>query len=441
MQLRLDRLVISALAWMIIVGSGLYLFRSEQRLARDKPALRAFDLRAREAIDTMAELRSAQQAYVAAGQGVAFWVAKVATTGDVVRAAIGALRQSATADAARTALDNATEALNQFLAADKGALDFINASQPLMASDVIFTEGSLAATTVARFIEQARLADREGMDEKESSVRRWEATVMGVAATTIGLFVLVLAPVRRGDQATSHEIARRLRPELAVPSDPGIDEHGEPLEYARTIRLEPAGAVAAEQPREPSANPTDDMRLMLDSNAMDRVAPVPAPALPSGFFRATADLATDFGRVREIADLHGLIGRAAAMIDANGIVVWMAAPNGAELRPLLTHGYSSQVVARLTAVPRGANNAAAAAFRSGDLQVVPADHDAAGAVVVPIHSAAGCIGALAVEVSGGETSERVQALVAIVSAQLANVLATDGDEQPVETLERRAAQA
>src|SRR5215831_3592589 len=48
MQLRLDRLVISACAWMIIAGSGLYLFRSERLIARDQPALRAFDLRARE---------------------------------------------------------------------------------------------------------------------------------------------------------------------------------------------------------------------------------------------------------------------------------------------------------------------------------------------------------------------------------------------------------
>ncbi len=431
--------MIGALAWITIVGSAFFLFRSEQQLARQKPAIRAFDLRARETIDTMGELRSAQEAYVAAGQGVAFWVAKVATTGDAVRAAISALRQSATADAARTALDHAAEAFNQFVAADKGALDFINAAQPLMASDVIFTEGSLAATTVARFIEQARLADREGMEAREASTRRWEAIVAGLAATTVGLIVLVLAPMRRrAEQTTSREAARRIRPELVVADEPGVDEHGEPVEYARTIRLQPARPVAVEPPAEQTADPTDDMRLVLDSVATERIAHHPAPDLPPGFLKAAADLATDFGRVRDIADLHRLIGRAATMIDASGMVLWMASRNGAELRPLLTYGYSPQVVARLTTVPRTANNAAAAAFRSGALQVVGSEPGAAGAVVGPIHSSSGCIGALAAELSGGEASERVQALVAIVSAHLANVLATESEE-PVETIERRAA--
>jgi hypothetical protein len=48
-----------------------------------------------------------------------------------------------------------------------------------------------------------------------------------------------------------------------------------------------------------------------------------------------------------------------------------------------------------------------------------------GAVVAPILSADGCIGALSAEIrGGGETSDSVQALAAIFAALLAGVLVT-----------------
>ena len=47
---------------------------------------------------------------------------------------------------------------------------------------------------------------------------------------------------------------------------------------------------------------------------------------------------------------------------------------------------------------------------------------AKGAIVAPILGAQGCIGALSAEIrGGGEASESVQALAAIVAAQLAGV--------------------
>ena len=44
-------------------------------------------------------------------------------------------------------------------------------------------------------------------------------------------------------------------------------------------------------------------------------------------------------------------------------MVWMGSATGGDLRPVLAHGYSSQMIARMPPVPRSADNAAAAAYR------------------------------------------------------------------------------
>ena len=67
-------------ATLVAVGAAaFFLFQTEQQIARLKSTLRAFDVRAREATTALADLRVAQQAYVAEGQGVDFWMPKVAS--------------------------------------------------------------------------------------------------------------------------------------------------------------------------------------------------------------------------------------------------------------------------------------------------------------------------------------------------------------------------
>ena len=77
-------------------------------------------------------------------------------------------------------------------------------------------------------------------------------------------------------------------------------------------------------------------------------------------------------------------------------------------------------------MPRSANNAAAAAFRSGTLQVVLAKpgSTAKGAIVAPVLSSDGCVGVLSAEIRNGrEADELTQSLAAIFAAQLAGVVA------------------
>ena len=393
MRSRAARFVAVAFAIVAIAAAVAFLYRSEKQIAQDTLSLRAFDLHAREAVDALADLRVGQQAYVASGQGVTFWMPKVASTTDAVTTAVRSLRQAAESSNARAALDEAATTINDFAEVDKRARDYLRSGEQLMAGDVIFTEGTASAASAARDVEAARLAEHQSFDQTSSDVRRQEAIALG-AATAVGILVLLLlvpAPATALADETpaaveglADESSARLVANVSRP-------RSEPLEAPK--------APEAPQPRQPirSAGP---------------------------ILKAAADLATDVGRARDFHDLERLIGRAADMMDATGVIVWVGNTVGADLRAVLAHGYSPQVLARMPSVPRSGDNAAAAAYRTGSLQIVLSHPGgASGAVVAPILTADGCIGAVSAEIrQGGEASEAVQALAMIVAAQLASVM-------------------
>jgi len=98
--------------------------------------MRAFDLHAREATDALADVRVGQQAYVAAGQGIAFWMPKVAATTETAATLIAGLRQAAQGGLAKASLDDAAATVTDFGTVDKRARDYLRSGQPLMAADV-----------------------------------------------------------------------------------------------------------------------------------------------------------------------------------------------------------------------------------------------------------------------------------------------------------------
>lgn len=385
------RIIVGAVAWLALAGAAVFIVRSERQSIDQHTAAAAFDVKVRQTVDSVAELRAAQQAYVAAGQGVAFWMPKVAATLDSVTAAVNELRQGAASAAARSAIDDAATTVGDFATVDKRARDYLKAGQQLMAGDVIFTEGGETAATAARQLEAARLAERQALDATDAARRRLDAMVAGGAAGFAALIVLLLIPVRR----------------------------------------------AAVEPQ-PSAS-TSPARLVTDAAPVEPPAPREAPArlVAAGVpaLKAAAELCTEFGRVNGVEQLNALIGRAAGMMDASGVIVWLGNASGSDLRAVLAHGYPPQVLSRMPAVPRTDNNAAAAAYRTGQLQIVLARPGASGAVVAPLLSPDGCIGALTAEVrSGGEASDSVQALATIFAAQLASVLAVAPAEPETPTV-------
>src|ERR1700730_4736634 len=101
MRSRAARLTVGAVALIVFGAAAFFVVRSEQQIGQLRGGGRAFDQQAREATGLLADLRAAQQAYVAAGQGSTFWMPKVAATSDAAGKSVAALRETATSAGGR----------------------------------------------------------------------------------------------------------------------------------------------------------------------------------------------------------------------------------------------------------------------------------------------------------------------------------------------------
>ena len=187
-------------------------------------------------------------------------------------------------------------------------------------------------------------------------------------------------------------------------------------EAAATTTAEPAAAEAA-------ATQCERLHRREPVSEIARPASVD-PAVPDPpDLQAIANLCTDFACADEVSDMQPLLEEAARLLGASGLIVWMWDELAAELRPVLVHGYSANVIAHLPRVRRDAENPTASAFRTGQTRAIGARDEAAGALVVPLLSSAGCSGVLAVELRRDtEQSGPVRAMAAIVAALLAQCL-------------------
>jgi hypothetical protein len=373
---------------LIAVGAAAFFaYRSEQQLAAVRSRADAVDRHARAASLALSELRAGQQAYVALGQGVKLWRPKTTEAAGAARDAITRLQGVATTPLGRSGVDEASATLAQLDEIDVAARDYVDSGELLMAGDILFSDGAEAVATAVLHVETARAAEREAADAAEASLRRREAVALAAAGGLAALMVLL----------------------LSVPES-------KPDEISESARPVPASSAVASTPI----------------------------AVASPILRAAAHLSADLARVRDVDGLRQLLARASDVLDAAGMVIWLGDAEGMALQPVFTHGYSDEARARLPRVPRTANNAAAAAFRSGQPQIVASRPGGPnGAIVAPIRGTDGCIGAFSAEIRcGGEASESVQALASIIAAQLAGVLTpsrADRPERETHTPEPRAA--
>jgi transcriptional regulator with XRE-family HTH domain len=137
---------------------------------------------------------------------------------------------------------------------------------------------------------------------------------------------------------------------------------------------------------------------------------------------AIARLCTEFGRVEDLNAVPPLLEEAARLLDAKGLIVWLWDPAVGQLTPSLVHGYSDRVVAQLPTVRRDADNPTAAAFRSAEARTCGDDPHPYGALVVPLLTANGCAGVLALELQRGrEGTSSAMALATILASHLAPI--------------------
>lgn len=391
----------SALRWTImgvfvavLMTAVYFLWTTETASRLTTLAADNFDRQAQVLERAALELRMAQQSYVAVGQGDEFWSSKVSVQISRLREDLTALRADAPLTQARSHLDDAIASLEDFERMDARAREYARGNQRLLASDLIFSDGLEQSTAILESLERARAVIAADRQATATATRRREILISGGAAVAALAIGLVLVPVPR----------------------------------QRTIS-EPVDVPSASPPVIPSTHET----LML-RDVRDPVPPAPTVSLPA--LRETptesldpfdlgkvASLCTELARVVDTRALPAVLEQTASVLDANGVVLWIADPDGRELNPILTHGYPSQLVTRLGTIPRDAPNATAAAFRTALLQTVHADSISNGAIAVPLVTPSGCVGVMAAEVRhGGEKQDAKLAAAAIVAAQLATLV-------------------
>lgn len=434
MRLSAAKLTLGTLAWIGFAAAAFFVLYSEQQLTERRGALTAFDVVARETSASFANLKTAQQGYVAPGQGNGQWMARVDTSMKTLGDRLEELRRVAAAAESRKTLEDVASTLSDLRAIDKRVRQYLSTDQPLMASDVIFSEGGETAVIASRQVEAARQAEYAAFGSDESGVRQRQvyATSGAVALAALVIAALMLLPspaMAQGGVSTSPVAPRGELDAYARAS--GQREEGSSAQAG-------AGVLAA-KPTHRTSSPSTDLpaqtaqarveetgnEIELASRSSDTRVSSDLPREIVPILTATADLCTELSRIRDVEEFRHLLERAAEVLDASGIVVWVGAPGAASLRPVLAYGYSPHALARMPRVPRTGDNAAAAAFRTGKLQIVLSRPGASsGALAAPMLTSNGCIGALTAEIkNGGETSDGVQALASIFASQLAGVLA------------------
>jgi hypothetical protein len=286
----------------------------------------------------------------------------------------------------------------------------VQSGQRLLASDLIFTESLESTTALALNVDRARTEQAEDAERDIARLQQQQVYALGGAAAICLVSGLLLVP-RAGP-----ERPRDTRDALRALINDGSPAGG------TLLRPDPASAKVVAPPAPVAvASP-------------QRPAPPPAPA-PAVDLAATARVCSDMARVLDPADLPGLLERAAGLLDASGLIVWVADRSGTALFPALAHGYSAALLARMSSIPRDADNAAAAAWRLGEVRTVTAQGQAPGALVTPIVTSEGCVGVLAAETrNGSEHDESTRAVSRILAAQLATFVTTvPSAEPPVDT--------
>jgi CHASE3 domain sensor protein len=423
MHNRAARLILLFL-FLIALSTATYLFWNGESIAAAHAAdARAFDDSTRTLERAVLEIRSAQRAYLAQGQSGDAWAARVAQGVQSVRERTAVLRGAAKVPQAQTGFDEIRSAMDDFVKVDRRAVEYVKREQRQLASDVIFADGveltDAALAALARARETELLA--RGQLVGEAGRRSLFAIAAGAAAAVLAVLLLLPGmppPVR---VVSAEPRVTSIRPVAAAPAPPAADE---------TEQWRPATATAAPQPEAASDAPDVAATAEVAEPSAARppeaadvpVAPATA-AIDSTDFAGLASLCNDLARIIDTRALPSLLDRAASVLDASGIILWIADPDGRELNAIFAQGYPQQLVNRLGTIPRDAENATAAAFRTSLLQTVMADAISPGAIAAPLVTSGGCVGVMAAEVRHDAERQDIKlAAATIVAAQLATLV-------------------
>ena len=399
--------VIVALAMLGFAGNRIRL--SNQTLAEERRRERDFAELGWTLTRALADLRSAQQAYVADGRDRDSWTGRADTHVETVSRNLEDLRRQVAEPDTFAELDAVVE---QILTADEDARALIGSDQPLQASDVIFDRALDLFDGAMGHVRTVLQNERTARGEAARTARATQARMPWIAAGVIGLSLLLLAPSNKPRRRDGFADAAEDEEEDQDQDAGGLSTlslNGEPAGGVRAS-LRTAGGDAVETAGSPPAG---------GAGGVPGGEPSAGHAPPD--LRAAAALCTDFGNLTDQAQLPDLLARTAELMNASGIIVWVG--DAGALRPALGHGYSTGTLKRIGPIPRNGTDPTAAAFTSGRIQIVASGGSGAGALAAPLMAAERCVGVLAVELRNGwESNDAVQATATIVAAQLAPLL-------------------
>lgn len=369
-------LVLGLVGCLVVAGSAYQTWRFEQRAIE----LQSNEDRLARQFSTLdmavAEIRASQAAYVAAGQGPDFWMAKFDDLTGQVEAILSELQSTGQVDAA-PALTAAGAQLKALRVSDGRARNYIRNEQRLLASDVIFVESLEVLGRLSAELATARDTSVLAARQQAATLRQYELALAGGALLV--LLGLIVVPGIRGS---------------GVPKVPEVPE-------VREVQGSEVREVKGPEVQGPGSG-------------------VQGPVLNIG---DAADVCVDLARLLDGRDLPALLARAATAIGAKGLVLWVIDEPRETLRPSLSHGYSDRMVQRLGTLDVGADNVTSVACRTLQPQVVPATStQASGALAVPLIGPSGCVGVLAAEVTGQAGDGSTLPLARVIAAQLAAVI-------------------
>jgi len=412
MKSRSARLALLVL-FVMALGVTAYLFRKGEIARRaETAAADVFNAKARSTSRGILVLRAAQQAYVATGQTGDFWAARVTSTLASVKEGLAALRASAISTDAQAALDAAAGSIQDFAQMDARARTYVRGNQNILASDMIFSNGNELTDAAVGALEKAASAEQVARAASNETLASRQSFALVAAAAAAALVVLLLLPAGEAEVAAPAFVDPR-RPAPAPPVARRVEARPAPDEWSSARKAgQPATPVGSPSAEAPGAPP---------------VVNPPTQPVPAFDFTAVAALCTDLSRVDDTLALPPLLERAATLLDAAGIILWIADPDGRELTPVLAQGYPQHLIDRLGTIPRGAENATAAAFRTATLQTVYGDGGTNGAIAAPLVTYGGCVGVMAAEVRGDTEKLRANlAAATILAAQLAALVGPPG---------------
>lgn len=414
----------------VIVTSGYHVVLSQQRIAVDQAAERAFATDAWTLALSLTNLRLAQQAYVGTGQDRYYWMADVRRRLEAAATQLASLSRDTTASATLGPLDEATATLASFRQMDVRVREHMSADRLLLASDLLYADAVELAREAAGHVAAAQVAERVVRDASVAADRQSQGIALVVAAGASLFVALLLLPGVRTARETTD--AESVASETAATEADGLADAASSAPAAN-------GDVDLDGADSGSTDEASDLRaagLLGLSRHHSAAAAVnrgnthddDAPPSVSPDLQLTADLCTDLVRSTSAADLPSLLTRSAQVLNATGVVLWVLDGTGATLRPAISHGYASEALARIGRLPCDGDTATAAAWRDARMHVVPSTSNGGthGAIAAPLVSPDRCAGVLSLELNDGwETSEAVQSAAAIIAAQLATLVSAD----------------